>query len=58
MSDLVDTLTDYVINKWEERNGTRFSDKKLTDKVLNELEAQNLVRGKDIARIKYDIREL
>ena len=58
LSDLVDTLTEYVLDKWEERNSTRFCEKKTTGKIVDELEAQNLMKGKDIAKIKYDIREI
>lgn len=58
MSDLVDTLTEHVLNKWEERNTTRFCEKKTTGKIVDELDAQNLMKGKDLTRIKNDIREL
>jgi uncharacterized membrane protein len=49
MTELIDTVTEYVLIKWDERNEEKFSTKLRAEKAFYEQEKHNVMTSKEIA---------
>jgi hypothetical protein len=56
--ELIADLTDYVLEKWAEKNETKFSLKTQVDNGFTEIVTDNKAHRKDMAILRYDIKEL